>query len=143
MHLHLLNGPNLNMLGSREPHIYGSETWADIEAALQARYPDLQFSFFQSNWEGALVDKLQQIASLEDAALIINAGALSHYSYALHDALKLLTCPKIEVHLSQTAAREPFRHHSVLSAVCDGTISGFGKFSYFLAVEALLLLKKS
>lgn len=137
--IYILNGPNLNMLGKRETSIYGNDTFDNILLQLQEQFPQVILSYFQSNSEGEIIDFIQSLLEIEDIGLIINAGAYSHYSYAIQDALKLLTIPKIEVHLSNIYQREPFRHFSVLSSVCNGTITGLGKLSYFLAVQALIM----
>lgn len=133
----ILNGPNLNMLGQREPEIYGATTLADIEAMCKnaATKQGLTIKFLQTNHEGELVDQVQQAAG--SAGLIINAGAYTHTSVALHDALKTLPVPIIEVHLSNIYAREPFRHHSYVSPLAKGIICGLGAQGYVLAIEAL------
>lgn len=135
--IHILNGPNLNLLGTREPEIYGTETLADLEARARARAEALGFGlvFRQSNHEGQLVDWIQA-ARGEAAALVINAGGLTHTSVAILDALRALDCPAIELHLSNPAAREPFRHHSYVALGVRGVIAGFGPLGYSLAVEA-------
>lgn len=138
MKIHIINGPNLNMLGKREPEIYGNETFEQILAEMQAQFPTITLSYFQSNHEGAIIDELQKIFHNQYNGLIINAGAFTHYSYAIYDALKLLTIPKIEVHLSHIFARETFRHTSVIAPACDGMISGLGKEGYFCAIYYLL-----
>ncbi len=134
----ILNGPNLNMLGVREPEIYGNETLADIEAACgqHAKSLGLKLSFRQSNIEGELVTWIQD-ARQTAAALIINAGALTHTSVALLDAIKTLEMPVIELHLSNIFTREPFRHHSYISAAASGLICGFGAQGYLLALDAV------
>lgn len=137
----VLNGPNLNLLGSREPEIYGSTTLADIEAQVRARAAQgaLTVDFRQSNHEGDLVDWLQE-ARTKAAGVILNAGAYTHTSVALHDALKALEIPVIEVHISNPYRREPFRHTSYISPAVTGTICGVGAQGYALAVEALAAL---
>lgn len=134
----ILNGPNLNMLGLREPEIYGRQTLADIEAACQARAKalGLDLSFRQSNSEGELVTWLQEARDSQDG-VIINAGALTHTSVALLDALKLLDVPVIELHLSNIFTRENFRHQSYISLAADGVICGFGAPGYELALDAM------
>ncbi|MDH3702174.1 MAG: type II 3-dehydroquinate dehydratase [Alphaproteobacteria bacterium] len=134
----ILNGPNLNMLGVREPEIYGSETLADIEAACgkHAKSLGLKLTFRQSNIEGELVTWIQD-ARRSAAALIINAGALTHTSVALLDAIKTLDIPVIELHLSNIFTREPFRHHSYISLAASGLICGFGAHGYLLALDAV------
>lgn len=133
----VLNGPNLNLLGTREPEIYGSLTLAQIQAELEGRARELGFEidFRQSNHEGDLVDWLHE-ARDEAAAVIINAGAYSHSSIAIRDAVAAIAIPVIEVHLSNVHAREEFRRHSYLAQVADGTIAGFGGESYSLALRA-------
>jgi 3-dehydroquinate dehydratase-2 len=140
----ILNGPNLNLLGQREPEIYGYTTLADIEALCQHKAQSLGLTIQcrQSNHEGELVDWVQQ-AGREGSGLIINAGAYSHTSVALHDALKALSIPTMEVHLSNIFAREAFRHHSHLSAVVKGVICGLGAEGYVLALQALSTLLQS
>ncbi len=134
----ILNGPNLNLLGQREPDIYGPESLADIEAGCRevAKKLGLDIEFRQTNHEGVLVDWIQE-AGGESAAVIINAGAYSHTSIAILDALKALPVPVIEVHLTNIFAREGFRHHSYISPVATGIICGFGPKGYQLALEAL------
>ena len=141
--VHILNGPNLNLLGSREPEIYGTSTLADIERMCAARLGeyDLEINFEQSNEEGALVDMVQA-ARTAAGGLILNAGAYTHTSIALHDALQALEIPAIEVHLSNIFAREPFRHHSYISPTVQGVICGFGPKGYLLAVDAIATLIK-
>jgi 3-dehydroquinate dehydratase II len=133
----VLNGPNLNLLGTREPAIYGTATLADIEAlcAARAQALGLAIDFRQSNVEGTLVDWLHE-ARDSACAVVLNAAAYTHTSVALHDAIKSLPVPVIEVHLSNPAAREPFRHVSMIAAVVKGSIAGFGPQSYVLAIEA-------
>ena len=135
----VLNGPNLNMTGIREPDVYGSATLDEINAALNDAAASLGVSldFVQSNHEGVLIDHLQDAPTTYDA-VILNAGALTHYSYSLRDAIASIPLPVVEVHMSQIASREDFRHTSVIGPVCLGTIAGFGSFSYHLALAALL-----
>jgi 3-dehydroquinate dehydratase-2 len=139
--LFVLNGPNLNLLGSREPEVYGTTTLADIEAQVRARAAQvgLTVEFRQSNHEGDLVDWLQE-ARKAAAGVILNAGAYTHTSVALYDALKAVEVPVIEVHISNPYRREPFRHTSYISPAVTGTICGVGAQGYSLAVEALATL---
>lgn len=139
----LINGPNLNTLGTREPAIYGSVTLAQIFTMLQRRGEELDAAIesFQSNHEGAIIDFIQQKAEQADG-IIINPGALSHYSIALRDALAAVKAPVIEVHLSNIYAREEFRHHSLMAAVCKGHIVGMGWRGYLLAFEGLVELAR-
>jgi 3-dehydroquinate dehydratase-2 len=134
----VLNGPNLNLLGVREPKTYGSETLADIEEACLERAAglDLALDFRQSNHEGQLVDWIQEARESADG-IIINAGAYTHTSIAILDALRACELPIIEVHLSNIFAREPYRHHSYISSVARGMICGFGAQSYILALDAI------
>ena len=138
-HLLLLNGPNLNLLGTREPGLYGSATLAEIEAGLSAEAVTLghQLSVFQSNHEGALVDRIQQARAERVAGIIINAGAFTHTSIAIRDALLGIALPYVEVHLSNVYAREPFRQQSYLSDKAIGVIVGFGAKGYRLSLLAL------
>ncbi len=134
----LLLGPNLNMVGIREKGIYGAETAGYIEKKVieYAKKRDFECEVYQSNHEGDLIDKIH--ASMDEyAGVIINAGALTHYSYALRDAIASVDVPFIEVHMSNIHAREEFRHKSVIAPVCVGQIAGFGKIGYFLAIDAL------
>ncbi len=134
----VINGPNLDMVGIREPGVYGSQTLASINEEIKAYTNSVNIScdFFQSNCEGAIIDKIHSVLNDYDGC-ILNAGAYTHYSYAIRDAISSVNKPFIEVHMSNVHAREEFRHTSVISAVCKGIISGFGKNSYILAVKAL------
>ncbi len=135
----VLNGPNLSRLGKREPEIYGHQTLEDINRELSVSFPDISFEFFQSEHEGALTEKLFEAEDRGSfKGVVLNAGAFTHYSIALRDAISAVKLPVIEVHLSNVHAREPFRRTSVISEVCSGVISGFGAGSYHLGVRALL-----
>jgi len=138
MKILIINGPNLNMLGKREEGHYGAQTFDQILEELQAKFPKVQIEYFQSNHEGAIIDRIHQSISQDIQAIIINAGAFTHYSYAIYDALLIPQVPKIEVHISHIFAREEFRQKSVISPACQGLISGFGKQSYALAIQSLL-----
>lgn len=144
MLLSVINGPNLNLLGTREPHIYGSQTLTDIENRLREKAADagIELVFMQSNSEGEVVDAIQQAGFDSHAGIIINAAALTHTSVAIHDAIKGVSVPAIEVHLSNPHSREEFRHKSFLSSVCKGVICGFGEFSYQLALEYFIREKE-
>lgn len=133
----IINGPNLNMLGEREPGVYGADTLEGINNWLvgEASSLGVELSFFQSNVEGEIVTALQKAGSCDGIAL--NAGAYTHYSIAIRDAIAAISAPVVEVHLSNVYAREDFRHVSVIGPVCKGSISGFGKHSYLLALRSL------
>jgi 3-dehydroquinate dehydratase-2 len=139
--IYVLNGPNLNLLGEREPAIYGTATLADLEGLSQDTAAQLgaTVEFRQSNHEGELVDWVQE-ARRQAAAVVINAGGYTHTSVALHDALKVLTIPVVEVHLSNPGNREDFRHKSLVSPAASGVIAGFGPLGYRLAIEAAVAL---
>ena len=134
----VMNGPNLNMLGIREKGVYGTKTLGDINAFIteKAKDWDVELEFYQSNHEGAMIDKLHEAFGKKDG-IILNAGAYTHYSYALRDAIASVRLPCVEVHMSNVHAREEFRHKSVIGPVCAGVIAGFGKHSYLLAVDAV------
>lgn len=135
--IQIINGPNLNLLGKREPGVYGVRSFEDYLTELRARYPEVQLDYFQSNHEGDLIDCIHR-CGFEADGIILNAGAYTHTSVALHDALRAVPAPAIEVHISNVHQREEFRHHSFISAACRGVICGFGLDSYRLAVEALI-----
>ncbi len=134
----VIHGPNLNLLGEREPGIYGSDSIENLNSSIidRARDQGLECEIFQSNHEGAIIDKLHAARSCYDG-VIINAGAYTHYSYAIRDAISAIKIPCIEVHISNVFARDEFRSKSVIAPVCKGSISGFGFSSYFLAIQAL------
>lgn len=134
----VIHGPNLNLLGEREPGVYGSDTFASInnEIVAKAGSLGLECDIFQSNHEGEIIDKLHEARKIYDG-VAINAGAYTHYSYAIRDAISAIKIPVVEVHMSNIHARDEFRHHSVIAPVCVGQIAGFGKKSYLLAVQAL------
>ena len=137
MQILILNGPNLNLLGVREPEIYGKETFTDYLEKLRERYPQTGIEYFQSNIEGELINKIHEVGFRYDG-IILNAGAYTHTSVALADAIAAVNTPVVEVHISNTARRESFRHVSYLTAVCRGVIMGFGLKSYELALLALI-----
>lgn len=139
MNIVIINGPNLNFLGIREPHIYGTQTLEEIESKIQAyaEKQEVNCSFFQSNSEGELIDRIQQAHRDKVDGIVINPAAYTHYSYAIHDAVKAVEIPTVEVHLSAIHARESFRKESVVAPACIGQISGFGATGYLLAIHAL------
>lgn len=138
MKILILNGPNLNLLGTREPGIYGGSSFDDYLPVLQRGFPDVEIEYFQSNVEGVMIDKMQEVGFTYDG-IVLNAGAYTHTSIALQDCIRSLKCPVVEVHISNVHKREEFRHKSMLSCACLGVICGFGLDSYRLAVSALLM----
>lgn len=144
MKLLILNGPNLNRLGKREPGIYGAETLEDVERKLDkvALLHGVELSFFQSNWEGALIDKIHEAEDVGLDGIVFNPGAFTHYSIALRDAVASVNVPVIEIHISNIHSREPFRETSVIAPVCIGQLAGFGTDGYELAFHAFLLRGK-
>lgn len=140
MKIQIINGPNLNLLGVREPGIYGDSSFESYLPQLRAKFPDVEIEYFQSNCEGTLIDKLQEVGFSYDG-VVLNAGAYTHTSIALHDCIRALQCPVVEVHISNVHQREAFRHHSYIASACVGVICGFGLKSYELAVEGLRNLK--
>jgi len=142
MKIQIINGPNLNLLGKREPDVYGNTSFESYLLSLRKKYPDVVLEYFQSNIEGELIDKIHETGFTFDG-IILNAGAFTHTSIALYDAIKAVMTPVIEVHISNVHARESFRHKSVISAACKGVIAGFGMDSYRLAIEAMNPTPKS
>ena len=140
MKIAIINGPNLNLLGKREPQIYGEKGFEEYLQVLRNSYPNIQLDFYQSNIEGELINKIHEVG-FEYDGIILNAGAYTHYGLALMDAIKAVTTPVVEVHISNVHQREEFRHHSVISCACKGVICGFGLDSYRLALEALIHAK--
>ena len=136
MKIQIINGPNLNLLGVREPGIYGSSSFESYLPQLREAFPDVEIEYYQSNIEGELINKMQEVGFTYDG-IVLNAGAYTHTSIALHDCIKSLKCSVIEVHISNVHTREEFRHHSYISPACKGVICGFGLDSYRLAVSAL------
>lgn len=136
MKIQIINGPNLNLLGKREPGIYGSSSFDNCLEELKAKYPELDIDYYQSNIEGELIDKMHEVGFSADG-IVLNAGAYTHTSVALHDCIRAISTPVIEVHISNVHQREQFRHHSMISSACRGVICGFGLDSYRLAVEAI------
>ena len=137
MKIQIINGPNLNLLGVREPGIYGDNSFESYLPVLRAQFPDVEIDYYQSNVEGELINKMQEVGFSCDG-IVLNAGAYTHTSIALLDCIKSLTAPVIEVHISNVHSREEFRHHSMISPACLGVIAGFGLDSYRLAVEAIV-----
>lgn len=133
--IQIINGPNLNLLGKREPGVYGSQSFDEYLTTLKAIFPQMTIDYFQSNSEGELIDRIQEAGFSADG-IVLNAGAYTHTSIAIADAIRAVQAPVIEVHISNVFSRESFRHHSYLSAVCKGSISGFGLDSYRLALAS-------
>ncbi len=133
----IINGANLNLLGKREPQIYGNKSFEDYLTELKQMFPNLILDYFQSNSEGEIIDKIQEVGFDYDG-IVINAGAYTHTSIAIADAIKSISAPAVEVHISNVHKREDFRHHSYLSAVCKGVVLGFGIQSYELAIRGLI-----
>ena len=140
MVIHIINGPNLNLVGRREPEVYGNRSLDQYLQELIALFPQHTIDVFQSNIEGEIVDRLQQVG-FDDCGIVLNAGGYTHTSVAIADAVAAITAPVIEVHISHIYSREPFRHKSLLSPVCKGIIAGFGLDSYRLALHSLLPLQ--
>ena len=135
MTIQIINGPNLNLLGVREPSVYGSTSFDDFLPRLRACFPDVQIDYFQSNIEGELIDKLQAVGFQCDG-IVLNAGAYTHTSIALADCIRAINAPVVEVHISNVHQREAFRHQSMIATACRGVICGFGLDSYRLAIES-------
>lgn len=138
MKIIIINGPNLNLLGKREPEVYGNETFEDYFNQLKSKYPSIDLSYYQSNIEGELINKIQEVGFSHDG-IILNAAAYTHTSIGIGDAVKAITSPTIEVHISNTFSRETFRHQSFISPNAKGIIIGFGLKSYELALQSFLL----
>lgn len=138
MKICIINGPNLNLLGKREPEVYGKLTFEEYFTSLQIKFPSIEFSYYQSNIEGELINKIQEFGFDYDG-IILNAGAYTHTSVGIGDAVKAVTAPVIEVHISNTYSRESFRHQSYISGNSKGVILGFGLNSYELAVQSFLI----
>lgn len=137
MKIAIINGPNLNLLGKREPEIYGNKTFEEYFKFLENEFKNIELIYFHSNHEGAIIDKIHEVG-FHFNGIVLNAGAYTHTSIAIADAVSAITTPVVEVHLSNVFARETFRHHSYISAVAKGTIGGFGLQSYKLAIQSLL-----
>jgi 3-dehydroquinate dehydratase-2 len=136
MHILIINGPNLNLLGNRKPEVYGYTSLDEVNQYIREYFKKVKLTFFQSNHEGEIVDQIHKFPESFDG-LVINPGALTHYSYAVRDAIEAVNKPVVEVHISNIAGREEFRQKSVISQVCSGTVSGFGIYGYVLGVQAL------
>ena len=137
MKISIINGPNLNLVGVREPGIYGSRSLNDYLAELVQQYPEVEFSLFQSNHEGAIIDQLQQVG-FDHSGIVLNAGAYTHYSIAIADCIRAITAPVVETHISNVMERESFRHVSMIKDACATVIAGYGLDSYRRAVEWLI-----
>ena len=136
-HIEIINGPNLNLTGRREPEVYGTTTMEEVIDGLRKMFPDVEISYYQSNVEGELIDRIQQAGFVADA-LVVNLGGYSHTSVALRDALLAVPAPKVEVHISNIFAREEYRHNSLITSACRGMICGLGLQGYELAIRSLL-----
>ena len=137
MKISIINGPNLNLLGTREPSVYGNQTFEEYYKTLQKKFPQVEFDYFQSNVEGELINQLHQVGFSSDV-ILLNAGAYTHTSVAIADTIKVIDTADIEIHISNTFAREDFRHTSYITPVAKGLIIGFGLDSYRLGVESVL-----
>ena len=140
MKIIIINGPNLNLLGKREPSVYGNQSMEEYLPKLRAMYADAEIEYYQSNVEGELINKLQEVGFAYDG-IVLNAGAYTHTSIALSDCIRAIAAPVVEVHISNVNSREEYRNHSMIASACIGTIQGFGMDSYRLAVEALKTIK--
>jgi 3-dehydroquinate dehydratase-2 len=136
MKIQIINGPNLNLLGKRETSIYGSQSFEDFLETLKTRYPSVELHYYQSNVEGEIINKLHDIG-FSFQGIVLNAGAYTHTSVAIHDAIGGITTPVVEVHISNVYAREEFRHKSLITSKCAGMMTGFGMEGYALAIEYL------
>lgn len=136
MKIQIINGPNLNLLGVREPEIYGNHNFETYLQELHSKFPDITIEYYQSNIEGELINKIQEVGFDYDG-IVLNAGAYTHTSIALQDCIRSVKCPCVEVHISNVHTREEFRHHSYISAACLGVICGFGLNSYELAIRGI------
>lgn len=141
MKIQIINGPNLNLLGMREPDVYGSDSFNDYLELLRSQFPNIEISYFQTNIEGEIINKIHE-AGYGCDGIILNAGGYTHTSVAIRDAIKAVPSPVVEVHISNVHSREEFRHTSMISAVCMGVIAGFGLSSYQLGVQAIVLSRK-
>jgi 3-dehydroquinate dehydratase II len=141
MKIQIINGPNLNLLGKREPEVYGSKSFDTFFSELTKKFPDAELSFYQSNIEGELINKLHEVGFSFDG-VVLNAGAYTHTSVALHDAIGAIKAPVVEVHISNVYAREEFRHKSLITSKCVGLITGFGLEGYAMAIQYIQQSKK-
>ena len=141
MNIQIINGPNLNLLGIREPEKYGFSSFEDYLATLKSLYPDIKFDYYQSNIEGEIIDQIQNTGFSSDG-IILNPGGYTHTSVSIADAVAAIKAPVVEVHITNIAAREEFRHKSIVGRSCTGTITGFGLDGYRLAAEALIRIKR-
>ena len=137
MNIIVINGPNLNMLGKRETSVYGNDTLMDLENYIKKEFNDINIEFFQSNYEGAIIEMLHKVNEGYDG-VVLNPGSFTHYSYAIHDAIKSIKTKVVEVHISNVYQREEFRHKSVTAPACIGQISGFGFYGYILGINAII-----
>ena len=137
MKIQIINGPNLNLLGKREPETYGKQSFEEYYSLLKSRFPDVELHYYQSNVEGELINKLHEVGFSFDG-IILNAGAYTHTSVAIHDAVAAIKTPVVEVHISNVYAREEFRHKSLITSKCIGLITGFGMEGYAMAIQYLL-----